>query len=79
MDMTMEGNHSYPRKSGTITDEEGKGDEETLLSSIVFDWRWCPRGRPKLRWKDTIRTDLKAWNIREEWAIRTAKYGNVNA
>ena len=26
-----------------------------------------PRGRPKLRWKDTVRRDLKAWNIREEW------------
>ena len=26
----------------------------------------CPRGRPKLRWKDTVRRDLKAWNIREE-------------
>ena len=27
-----------------------------------------PRGGPKLRWKDTVRRDLKAWNIREEWA-----------
>ena len=27
-----------------------------------------PRGRPKLRWKDTVRRDLKAWNIREAWA-----------
>ena len=27
-----------------------------------------PRGIPKLRWKDTVRRDLKAWNIREEWA-----------
>ena len=26
------------------------------------------RGIPKLRWKDTVRRDLKAWNIREEWA-----------
>ena len=26
-----------------------------------------PRGRPKLRWKDTVRRDLKAWNIREDW------------
>ena len=27
-----------------------------------------PRGRTKLRWKDTVRRDLKAWKIREEWA-----------
>ena len=26
------------------------------------------RGRPKLRWKGTVRRDLKAWSIREEWA-----------
>ena len=25
-----------------------------------------PGGRPKLRWNDTVRRDLKAWNIREE-------------
>ena len=28
----------------------------------------CPRGRPRLQWKDTVRRDLKAWNIGEEWA-----------
>ena len=27
-----------------------------------------PRGRPKLRWNDTVRRDLKAGDIREEWA-----------
>ena len=26
-----------------------------------------PGGRPKLGWKYTVRRDLKAWNIREEW------------
>ena len=25
-----------------------------------------PRGRPMLRWKDTIKRDMKAWSIREE-------------
>ena len=24
--------------------------------------------RPKLHWNDTVRRDLKAWNIKEEWA-----------
>ena len=27
-----------------------------------------PRGRPKLRWKDTVGRDMKAWSIRQEWA-----------
>ena len=27
----------------------------------------CPRGRPKLRWYDTVRRALKAWKIKEEW------------
>ena len=27
-----------------------------------------PIGRPKLRWYDTVRRDLKAWKIKEEWA-----------
>ena len=27
-----------------------------------------PGGRPMLRWKDTVRRDLKAWKIKEEWA-----------
>ena len=26
------------------------------------------RERPKLRWNDTVRRDLKAWKIKEEWA-----------
>ena len=26
------------------------------------------RGRPKLRWYDSVRRDLKAWNIKGEWA-----------
>ena len=32
------------------------------------------RGRPKLRWKDTIRRDMKAWSIREEWATDRTKW-----
>ena len=27
----------------------------------------CHKGRPRLRWKDTVWRDLKACNIREEW------------
>ena len=26
-----------------------------------------PRGRPKLQWNDTVRRDMKAWKIKEEW------------
>ena len=34
------------------------------------------RGRPKLRWKDTARSDQNAWNIKQEWATdwETWKY-----
>ena len=27
-----------------------------------------PRGRPRLRWKDTVRMDMNAWKTREELA-----------
>ena len=27
-----------------------------------------PRGRLNLWWKDTVRRDVNAWKIREEWA-----------
>ena len=37
-----------------------------------------PRGRPKLRWKDTVGRDLKAWKIKEEWAT-AEKDGKVPA
>ena len=33
-----------------------------------------PRGRPKLRWYDTVRRDLKAWKIKEEWATDQEKW-----
>ena len=33
-----------------------------------------PRGRPRLPWKDTVRRDLKAWNIREEWATDSERW-----
>ena len=36
------------------------------------------RGRPKLRWNDTVRMDLKAWKIKEEWAT-DAKDRKVSA
>ena len=32
------------------------------------------RGRPKLRWKDTIRRDMKVWSIREEWDTARTKW-----
>ena len=48
-----------------------KSSEETENIRAVAEMKMegkRPRGRPKLRWKDTARRDLKAWNIREEWA-----------
>ena len=36
-----------------------------------------PRGRPKSRWKVTIRRDIKAWSIREEWATDRAKWKSL--
>ena len=37
-----------------------------------------PRGRPMLRWNDTVRRDLKARNIKEEWAT-DRQHGKVSA
>ena len=36
-----------------------------------------PMGRPKLRWKDNVRRDLKAWNIREELHLRLNSKSNL--
>ena len=32
-----------------------------------------PRGRPKLRRKDSVKRDMKAWKIREKWATDREK------
>ena len=32
------------------------------------------RGSTKLRWTDTVRGDLKSWNISEEWASDTVRW-----
>ena len=47
-----------------------KRDETENIRAVVkmkMDGK-RPRGRPKLRWKYTVRRELKDWNIREEWA-----------
>ena len=36
-----------------------------------------PRGRPKLRWKDTVRRDMKAWGIRKEWATDRERWTSL--
>ena len=36
-----------------------------------------PRRRPKLRGKDTVRRDMKAWSIREEWATDRARWKSL--
>ena len=37
-----------------------------------------PRGRPKLRWYDTVRRDLKAWKIKEEWATDRERWKGLS-
>ena len=44
-----------------------KRRDETENIRVVVKMK-RPRGRPKLRWKDTVRRDLKSWNIREDRA-----------
>ena len=36
-----------------------------------------PRGRPKLRWKDTVRRDMKEWSIMEEWATDRERWKSL--
>ena len=46
-----------------------RDETENILAVVEMKMERKPRrGRPKLRWKDTVRRDPKAWNIREEWA-----------
>ena len=37
-----------------------------VVAEINVEGEWHRR-RPILRWKDTVRRDMKAWKIREEW------------
>ena len=36
-----------------------------------------PRGRTKLLWNDTVRRDLKAWKIKEEWATDRERWKSL--
>ena len=38
-----------------------------------------PRGRPQLRWKDTVKRDMKAWSIKEDYWPPTVRNGEVCA
>ena len=44
-----------------------KTDNIRAVAEIKMEGK-RPRGRPKLRWNDTVRRGVKAWNIKEEWA-----------
>ena len=35
------------------------------------------RGRLKLKWNDAVRRNLKAWNIREEWATDRERWKGI--
>ena len=56
-----------------------RGDETENIRAVVEMTmeRKRPRGRPKLRWKDTVRRDLKAWNIRAEWAADRERWKGI--
>ena len=36
-----------------------------------------PKGRPQLRWKNTVKRDMKAWSIKEEWATDREKWRSL--
>ena len=36
-----------------------------------------PRGRPKLRWYDTVRRDMNAWSIGEEWTTDRERWKSL--
>ena len=57
-----------------------KRRDETENSRAVVEMKMQgkrPRGRPKLRWKDTVRRDMKAWSIREEWATERERWKSL--
>ena len=62
-------------KAGVVWPRQKKRrNREHQSSCRNEDGRKRPRGRPTLRWKDTVRRDLKAWIIREEWATDKTRY-----
>ena len=45
-----------------------RDETETIREVVEMKMeRKRPGGRLELRWKDTLRRDLNAWNVREEW------------
>ena len=57
-----------------------KRRDETENNRAVVDMKMegkRPRGRPKLRWKDTVKRDMKAWRIKEEWATDREKWRSL--
>ena len=51
--------------SGTLKE---RNETENIRSVVEMKMEGKrPGGRPKLRWNDIVRRDLKVWNIREEW------------
>ena len=57
-----------------------KRRDETENSRAVVEMKKegkRPIGRPKLRWKDTVRRDMKACSIREEWATDRERWKSI--
>ena len=56
-------------KAGMVRAHKRRDETENIRAVVEMKMEGKhPGGRPKLRRKDTDRSDMKAWNISEEWA-----------
>ena len=61
-----------------VRPRQDKRQTENIRAVVEMKMEWKrPRGRPNLRLKDTVKRDMKAWNIKEEWATDRDKWRSV--
>ena len=58
---------------GHVKRRRGETENIRAVAEMKMEWK-RPRGRSKLRWNDTVRRDLKAWNIKVEWATNRERW-----